>query len=867
MLPSSVFLKAGFLIADKLLVKHSSRGMTLSPRKSSKGSASLLYASRVRWAASGTLLALLLVARVAGTPYPWTLFLALLMGAASNLVFDGWYKLHQGKLLLYGQIILDAIVIAALVHFTGGIDSPFAWFFLVIIVAVSLVDRRPTGFIAAAISSLLYSAVILLEHFGLLGKHAYGPGEAISNAPLTAAALRIASQTALYFLSATLIAIYLGRLQDSERWYRGLVENATDLIFTLDLSGNIISANAAALDFTGYLEEDLPMEIARLLPEDSEKSERRRFLRAIASPKPSEPYEMAIVKKDGSLAFFEVSLRLAVQDGKPVGVQGIARNITEKKRIQEEVERKNLENARLFDEATRRADDMSKLHRMIGTIVSSLDLDEVLEAIVSEAMNSLAGCSAAIGMIDGDSVYYPTAIGVAAKDIVKMRFDLGASFLSKPAFEGTAVVVPDLQIPENKQAKVAISLGIRSAIFMPLKIREKTIGVLSVYKSEIYEFSEEERTLLSAFANQAAVALESARLFEQVARGKREWEETFDAIVDPLSIYDRSLTIMRVNKAVAKLTGLQPSELIGRRCYETYYNRFEPCANCPSHVAILSGKPAFDERVLHGSRTFQIWAFPVFDPDGGVSGVVEYAHDITEQKKLESQLVQSTKLAAVGELAANIAHEINNPLTSVLGYASFLLKKQELSSEVKQDLKIIEAEAIRARSIVRHLLDFARQTPLRPTEIDVRELVGETLTLVRRLAQVSNIEIVEGYDPEIPPVKVDANQIKQVFINLINNALHAMPDGGILTVHTSSTPDGVVVSFSDTGAGISPDHLDRVFEPFFSTKDEKGTGLGLSVSYRIIEAHGGLIAVESKQGEGSTFAVKLPAAEKAMSLG
>lgn len=229
-------------------------------------------------------------------------------------------------------------------------------------------------------------------------------------------------------------------------------------------------------------------------------------------------------------------------------------------------------------------------------------------------------------------------------------------------------------------------------------------------------------------------------------------------------------------------------------------------------------------------------------------------------KKSQTQLIQSAKLAAIGELASNIAHEINNPLTSILGYAGLI--KAEIDPNARmEDLEIIEKEALRAREIIKNLLDFARQTPLKIEEADINNVLKTVLSLTRSQAKASNIEVIEDLKEGLPKISIDINQIKQVFINIINNAVSAMPGGGKLTISTD-TDDGrgfIKVSFKDTGVGISEENLTRIFEPFFTTKDAtSGTGLGLSISYGIVERHGGKIEVESKVGVGSIFTVKLP---------
>jgi PAS domain S-box-containing protein len=228
-------------------------------------------------------------------------------------------------------------------------------------------------------------------------------------------------------------------------------------------------------------------------------------------------------------------------------------------------------------------------------------------------------------------------------------------------------------------------------------------------------------------------------------------------------------------------------------------------------------------------------------------------------QETQGQLVQSAKLAAVGELSAGLAHELNNPLTSILGYAQLLLEEDIATGPVGEDLERIVAEAHRAREIVQNLSDFSRQTKARREPANVNELLQRTLAVVRYHLETSGVTIEESYCPTPPSLFLGAGQIRQVLLNLITNAFQAMPDGGTLGVRTSLGQDEIAISISDTGVGMSPQVRERVFEPFFTT-DPSRKGLGLSVGLGVVQAHGGRITVESREGEGSTFTVWLPAA-------
>jgi two-component system NtrC family sensor kinase len=230
-------------------------------------------------------------------------------------------------------------------------------------------------------------------------------------------------------------------------------------------------------------------------------------------------------------------------------------------------------------------------------------------------------------------------------------------------------------------------------------------------------------------------------------------------------------------------------------------------------------------------------------------------------KKIQTQLMQSEKLTSLGRLASGVAHEINGPLTGVLTFSHQMMRKLKDHPELQQELEMIAKEATRASAVVRGLLDFSRETQPQKRPCNINELVLHTLSLMEGQAVFRGIKILKNFDPQIPLVLLDANQIQQVLINIILNSADAMPAGGILAITTQVDPGDayVQVQFSDTGLGIPEKNLHRIFDPFFTTKgDKRGTGLGLAVSYGIIERHHGQIEVQSEEGKGTTFTVKLP---------
>lgn len=236
---------------------------------------------------------------------------------------------------------------------------------------------------------------------------------------------------------------------------------------------------------------------------------------------------------------------------------------------------------------------------------------------------------------------------------------------------------------------------------------------------------------------------------------------------------------------------------------------------------------------------------------------------VEQLENTQRQLIHAEKLKAIGQLAASVAHEINNPLSGALVYTKLLMKKLRSGmlekEEATSELQKIDSAVSYSSQIIRNLLDFSRRTEPSQKPITISKVIDQVLMLIGYQAVKKKIDVIRQEDPNLPQVFSDYGQLQQVFVNLIVNAIQAMDTGGKLTISTAVSEDKwVIVSVKDTGVGIPPENMDKLFTPFFSTKDVKGVGLGLAVSYGIIERHGGKILVESEQNRGSTFTVYLP---------
>jgi two-component system NtrC family sensor kinase len=261
---------------------------------------------------------------------------------------------------------------------------------------------------------------------------------------------------------------------------------------------------------------------------------------------------------------------------------------------------------------------------------------------------------------------------------------------------------------------------------------------------------------------------------------------------------------------------------------------------------------------------------PMRDEQGIVTSIIAVLTDITDSAVLRDKLVHTEKMAAVGQLVSGVAHEVNNPLTAILGFADLLMEDADLPETARKDLRVILQEAQRTKQIVQNLLSFARQMPPQRNAVQLNSILRRTIQLRSYDFNSHGIEIIEHLDESLPEIIGDAHQLQQVFLNILNNAYDAVHEVGRparIEITSIGREDFVEVTFSDNGKGIT--HSDKIFDPFFTTKEVgKGTGLGLSICYGIVKEHGGEISCHNNiAGQGATFMVRLPAASHTASLG
>ncbi len=336
-----------------------------------------------------------------------------------------------------------------------------------------------------------------------------------------------------------------------------------------------------------------------------------------------------------------------------------------------------------------------------------------------------------------------------------------------------------------------------------------------------------------------------------------------------LYIIDQEYHLLAVNKSRAKRAARSVEALVGQICYRALFKRSEVCPECRVQATFLNGQVtqrnerwrSSAEKAAEETTDWDISTYPILDGQSQVTQAILLEQDITEKRRLEAILAQSEKLAAVGQLAAGVAHEINNPLTAIIANAQILHRELPQDSDLQESVDLISRAGARAAQVVRNLLDFARKEEYHLGLTDVNETLERALELVQHELVARGVHLDFDPDLNLPPLLASADHLQSVWLNLLLNAIDSLDKTpGQIRVASHKINDEVHVQVADNGKGVPADRLTRIFEPFYTTKAPgRGTGLGLSVSHRIVKQHGGHIRVESQVGAGSTFTVIIPA--------
>jgi len=574
-----------------------------------------------------------------------------------------------------------------------------------------------------------------------------------------------------------------------------------------------------------------------------------------------------------------------------------------------------FENQRLRRLGREVRDEVETVQRTSSALTASLELPTVLDSILATAHDLVPADLAHIFLYDGARLSFGAASSANGRWDKPFAEPRPEGLTYRVATTGTPLMVEDIHahplyedVPKKWRGSIA---------GLPLKVKQRVVGVMNISRFQQQPFNEEELRILEMLADQAAIAVENARLYE-TERTQRRRIEAMQSAVASLS---QSLDLHEVlDRILTELRKVIPYDSASVMLLEQDHLRVVAGSDLPGDSAVgkmypvmeiereieRTGRPfiledaSSDDRYHAWGHTSYVkgWmSVPLLGREGMIGCLtldsrkpgaysdedadlaMSFAHQAAiavENAQLhqnvkdqlaalqasQAKLIQSEKLAAIGKLVAGVAHELNNPLTAIIGIAQ-LLQSRQIGTDVEQDLDRLVSEAHRAGKIVRSLLDFSRQQRPERSPVIVDDVLDSTLKILAYELQSRNIESRISLAGNLPPTMADANQLQQVFVNLVSNAYEAMQEagsGGILRVTSELVQERWIrVSVEDDGPGIPANLQDRIFDPFLTTKSPgKGTGLGLSVCHGIISEHGGQIWVESTEGKGARFYVQIP---------
>ena len=407
--------------------------------------------------------------------------------------------------------------------------------------------------------------------------------------------------------------------------------------------------------------------------------------------------------------------------------------------------------------------------------------------------------------------------------------------------------------------------GVRNLALTPLTGSDQVLGALVVGYRTPHSFSNDERRMVENLAAIASLALDNARLTETIGEAESIWKQTFDAIREGVLVYDRHDRILHCNTHAAEMLDMDPIKVVALSFTAAFARMFGKRA-AEYYLADNHGASTVVEVQTEDGRRYLVSIFTVQKSDGTLVSVSTW-NDVTRLSEMQDQLGRSRRLASVGQLAAGVAHEVNNPLAAITTCAEAIMRdlRQQPAGDIAPAaqwtyyLEEIVRQSLRCKEITRGLLDLTRQRQAKRVISDINEIAKECAKVAVQRAG-ANTQLVLNLDESIPETATDAEMVRQVLDNFLGNAIHALgDDGGKVTVSTQRTGDRVAIEVADTGSGIPAELLSKIFDPFFSTKGPgKGYGLGLAISLTLAETLGGGINVDSKPGQGSRFRLWLP---------
>ena len=503
----------------------------------------------------------------------------------------------------------------------------------------------------------------------------------------------------------------------------------------------------------------------------------------------------------------------------------------------------------------------------LGREVAGATSEEELVAVIARGVNGLfPGRTFCVRIVDQrtaqlTSLYAEGRLSGSPPDVLVLR---------RSAAEKTKLAVSSLPADRVQLTDGEVPLlfaGSVRSICAPLVTSGQLFGLINVeYPEGLTADLVTDDRLLIQLANQVAVGIRNAKLIDELTFVRKYLEELLEHANALILVVNRERRIIVFNRLFSRLTGMAKEQVLGQD-FLSFVPENERMRVMRIIAGALRGEQVsnFETRVLgQGGREVRVSfaTSSVLTARGEMEGVIAIGQDVTVVKELERRVIQAEKLASLGQLAASVAHEINNPMTAVVAYADALLQRSLVSPHpdaAEQDkLRKVLENSQRILRFTRDLVSYARPAQEKPELVNVHQVIDTAVGFCDHILAQHGVKVARAYGA-VPSIAAVKGNLVQVFVNLITNACHAMQPGGEVSLQTEQAGEEVVIRIKDLGTGIDPRHLDKIFEPFFTTKkDGKGTGLGLSIVQGIVEKHGGTIEVASELGRGTTFILRLP---------
>ncbi len=652
-------------------------------------------------------------------------------------------------------------------------------------------------------------------------------------------------------------------LRISEERYRSIFEEAPDIFFILDSeSWAITDANKYALEALKYGPEVLgkitvseivhPDDYQELIGRVKEAARRRELLR---------DFPLRVLTATGEIHHIELRGVLLSENGGSRYFLGFARDVTERK-IQEEMIRKR--NAKL-----------AALYEIAKAANASLEIDYVLKLVVDVILGLTHSEAACIYKYDEQRGVLTQQISAGfPDDFLKgaTSLKLGEGLHGHVALSRTLLNVHNFPTDLLPQGRVRFKdVGFDSALIVPLLAREKLLGTLTVARKQNKAYDSEDLDLVTTIANQIVIAMENMNLYSQILQREAHLQSILQTSLDGIVVTGEDQTVVYRNSALTTMFGYSDFDDVSGTNTATYFaDESQPVLKW-LRQELHKGKPInrlveFKARRKDGT---------LFDAEMRIDCFYEnerrfdvgVIRDVTEGRRMQFQLLQSSKLAAIGELAAGVSHEINNPISAIdvqTGLMRDILSDERgkidnrVRGQLEKSLGTIEKQVQRCHQVTKTLLTFSRFPESKQEPFDINKLLRETVQFFSHLSE-KKPRVDLNLNERIPEFFGDPNRLEQVFVNLWNNAVKAVGEDGLIRISTDVNEGGDVrIEFSDSGVGIPHEIKDRIFDPFFTTRPEgEGTGLGLSISYYIIKEMGGTLHFDSYPGKGTTFTITL----------